>query len=485
MKKAEILLINAPCYNMYDNRKLQPLGISYICASLRSNGFSCDILDANLLNLDIDQIVYRINAGKYKIVGFYLLEDTFKNAVCIAQRIKKDGVPLVIAGGVFVTVAYEFIAAHTNVFDILVRGDGEEVVVRIVEKYLNNGLSALRKQSDFRNVYDVLYTSEQKRIDVNASCFPVRDCSDKYSCSIIDNIKLINIPILSSRGCPYGCTFCTVPNLGYSWTPRRVHDVASEIQKVVEMFGTSVLIIFTDDNFFVDPDRAIRILETANEYCGTILKYTFATRADQLVRAGIDCLYRIKINGCVSVELGVENGSNNVLKRFNKGLSVDTNSKALSLLRMIGLVPSIDYIMFDPFITLNELTENINFLKTERLWGYYPPRIYNRVFPYLGTKAYALYNEINNFETEYFVNNDVSVVYNVVSSFRKKFQNKIDFVLSKDDKYISELSVKDNLYLKLIPYTIFEKAVRSSKRKERFCFDDTYLETVLNKYISD
>ncbi len=151
------------------------------------------------------------------------------------------------------------------------------------------------------------------------------------------------------------------------------------------------------------------------ELCNKPIRFSFAARADQLVCAGAEVLRTLAELGCSSVELGVESGSNAMLSRLSKGTTSQTNIAALHLLNMCGIIPGVDYIMFDPWTSLDELRESFCFLKNNKLYGYYPPRLYVRVVPFPGTPIAD--NDIDM--RDYFCWPDVGIIYAIMDSFAK------------------------------------------------------------------
>ena len=139
----------------------------------------------------------------------------------------------------------------------------------------------------------------------------------------------------------------------------------------------NLIISFIDDNFFVDVDRSLKIMEGLYKLD---VKFIFATRVNQLIFAQL-YLHKIKEYGCLSIEVGIENGSDSVLKRFKKNTTVEENLMALKLLKIAKINVGIDFITFDSFTTISELKENIDFMKKAQIWGVHPVFFYNRIIP--------------------------------------------------------------------------------------------------------
>lgn len=136
-----------------------------------------------------------------------------------------------------------------------------------------------------------------------------------------------------------------------------------------------------------------------------------------MLRLSKETLLKFKQYGCYSIEVGIENGSNTMLKRMKKNITVEQNEQIIRILNEIGLNIGIDFILFDNKTTINELKENYDFFRRNGLIGYYPLLIYNQMYPYPGTE----YAEKNIDMNHYFDNKNVEFIFNQIDLFSKKF----------------------------------------------------------------
>lgn len=204
---------------------------------------------------------------------------------------------------------------------------------------------------------------------------------------------------------------------------------------------------FVDDIFFVNPERATKIICEIHKKWPNIV-FSFATRSDQLLR-GLKFLQVLKDNNCVSIEIGIENGSQSVLDRYGKGVSVNTNKEAIMLLREIGMDVGIDYILFDYKTTLNELEENIQFFKETSLWGSFPSLVYSSLVLYPGTPS-----------ADKWLENDKNFIYYDRPTFCK-FENE---VVGKIFEFMSFFAKKRELIFDLL--NIVAERGKSEKSKK-------------------
>ncbi|MBR6517805.1 MAG: B12-binding domain-containing radical SAM protein [Bacilli bacterium] len=489
MKK--VLLVNLPCFNKFDDRRMQPLGISYIASNLEKNNIPCDIFDANISYppIKINDLRNKIDWNLYDIVGLSCVTDSYDSAVELAKFLKKRFKIFIVLGGIHATFCHKQIIENYSCFDLICRGEGEEVFIDIVKNVRKYGeLKSKIKGCTYKNSLDEnIYANDINCIeDINNLPLPKRNYENSYSYTFIDGKKYYNIPISSSRGCPYNCSFCSVGSLKYKWRGRNPHSIIEEINEIKGKIK-DFIIIFVDDNFLVDQKR---VLQLSKMLIKENIIFSFATRADQILKFGEENLKILKEAGCKSVELGIENGSDTFLLRINKCINSDMNIQALNLLSKVGIHSSVDYIMYDNKTTVSELLENIKFLKDTHLLGYYPPRIYVRIIPFPGTPVSNMIKSMNI--DEYFENKNVSNIYYCMDKFRNTYQTIIDQILNyiekKDKKDLND--ALDCIYLKLLPYIVFENVTLNSNSTREKMLNDMYnmnfggkLDELYKKYI--
>lgn len=461
MKK--IILINSPVYDSDDRRNFLPLGICYLAAALRNNKYCCDICDGNLDYPTIDEIVDI--AVQYDLVGISSNTINFPNAIKIAEAIKNIKDVPILLGGHHATFEHIFIVNQYDCFDAIVRGEGEKAIVQLCDDIFSNG-------SFSHEINGVTYKNFKGKVclsdtiiledDIETSALPIRDTQGKYPRKPLpyENDKLY-VSIATSRGCPYGCSFCSVTSFRSKWVARSAESVAEEAYSLYKTYS-DIFIVFADDNFYINPERSKEIVSNINAKCGENIGFSFATSADQIIRNGSDYLRYFKENGCYSIELGVENGSNNMLKRFCKNTTADQNNLAIKMIREQGIYVAVDYILFDPETSVEELKENIVFMKSANIFGHYPPLLFNRIKPYPGTKFTEQFGYIS--DEDYFKNKNVNDIYECIQKFKEELHRRINRIMD-----IIELNIQagnadrsqkgDYIWLKMLPYNVFEKLV--------------------------
>lgn len=234
--------------------------------------------------------------------------------------------------------------------------------------------------------------------------------------------------IITMRGCWGNCSFCdtrSISKINY----KSLENVEKEVIFLKEKYGVEFIYI-QDLDILKNKKRALAISELMKEK--GIQGFQIVTRADSLVNS-CDIINTICNNGCSFIEVGIESGCTSQLERYNKNVTVEVNSQALDILKglkkIYNIHYSISFIMFDPFVTLEELEENYNFFIKNSIdnnenekWLFYILDI----FP--GTKMQNMaYNKLltceqgSDMNSLYysFENDNVAFFYSYIYSFSK------------------------------------------------------------------
>jgi radical SAM superfamily enzyme YgiQ (UPF0313 family) len=142
---------------------------------------------------------------------------------------------------------------------------------------------------------------------------------------------------------------------------------------------------FHDDNFFVRPDRALAIVQQYAQ-TGRDFSFAFLTRADQVVK-GERFFPALRQAGLRYVSVGIESGSEASLERMVKQTGVEINRRALQILHDNDVAAQVEFIMFEPGSTLDDLHANLRFIEQQGLFGYFPPLLFGRLLLMPGTPA--------------------------------------------------------------------------------------------------
>ena len=395
---ANLLLISPPDYTNREWRGTQPLGIAYLAGYLRQHGQRADLLDANWGDhpLPMNEVLSYAIDGGYQTVGLSLLTATIPTALEISRQIKAARPQTqIIWGGYHPTFApYEALRDFAEV-DLVVRGEGEVTLLELMQAQQTGQSLAGVAGIGYRDGRKIRLTPARPLIQhLDEIPFPARDLLPRLSSypgflDPVDNKPRFKASIISSRGCPFHCNFCSIITFyaaspGKSWRGRSVENVVEEMAQLANNEGASHY-EFQDDNFFVQPKRALEIATRLRER-GVDFTFAFLTRADQIVK-GERYFAEFRTAGLRYVGAGLESGSQGSLERLNKETTVEENSRALQILWENDLAAQVDFIMFEPNTTIEDLELNLDFIERHGLVGYFPPIILSTLALFPGTRS--------------------------------------------------------------------------------------------------
>lgn len=328
-----------------------PLGIGYLSSYLKSKGYDCEIVDGLNLNLTDGEIVKRCKEAD--IVGISVLSYYFLQAISLSKKLKKAG-KIVVIGGPHASALPELTLRETGA-DFVVVGEGEQTFYKLVNEIAEGKIDKKKKNRRGEFVKDLssLPFPDWKQIDP-------RIYQKAPHGGVVKSFPVA--PILTTRGCPYECTFCASPELWKrSIRYRKPEEVVKEIKYLVNNFGVKEIHI-EDDNFTLKREHAEKV-------CKLILKekikVDWATpngiRADKV---DLKLLQLMKKAGCYFVAFGIESGNQEILNNVAKHSDLETIKKAVGLAHKVGLITQGFFIFGLPGETKETIKETINFAKS-------------------------------------------------------------------------------------------------------------------------
>lgn len=340
--------------------KLPSLGIGYIAAVLEKNNYDVSILDRAIFPSQIDNLAEEIIESRPDIVGFYCVSETFKTIARIIRRIKDRNPSIIsIVGGPHVyglpaeTIAFDCI-------DYAFYGEAEESFLRLLEINFN--------REEFKSIPGLIYRTDTGHQinpialikDLDNLPMPARHLYPPlkmYRPSILAYKRLPATGIITSRGCAHKCIFC---HSGKGHFKLRFHSagyVLDEIQSLKNDFGINELIFF-DDTFLIDQNRAFEICERIRKKHIDI-SWSCNARVNNLSR---ELLLALKRAGCWLIQLGVESGNQEILNSVKKGVKLSEVEDACKLACDAGLEVKTYFILGHPNETVDTLNDTIKFM---------------------------------------------------------------------------------------------------------------------------
>ncbi|HEV2135307.1 MAG TPA: radical SAM protein [Terracidiphilus sp.] len=361
------------------------LGIGYVAAMLRQNGFAVRILD---FRDNAESIAETVQEENPALVGFSLIFQYYVPEFHrLASCLRSHGVSChFTAGGHYPSLRSEETLRDIPELDSIVRFEGEITALELMQ--------CLADGRDWRQVHGIAYRESGRCIltpprpliaDLDSLPFPARPLESDL---IILGRKAS--PILASRGCCRDCSFCSIREF-YSQVPGRKVRVRNpafvvEEMKQLHQLNRTDIFLFQDDDFPVWGDFGRRWVEhfiaslQAADLYGRVL-WKISCRADEIDSS---LFARLRDAGLYMVYLGIESGNETGLEMLNKRLHVRDVVRAVATIQSLGLAFTYGFMLFDPSSTFHSVRDNIHFLRNLTRDGRIPV-VFCRMLPYAGT----------------------------------------------------------------------------------------------------
>ncbi len=378
----KVLLISPQGSNLYAKMKvgLPPLGVAYLAAVIRQKGHEVKIIDRSIEQRELLPEDFE----PFDLIGISADTPRYPEAVDIA-RIAKQAGKIVVMGGYHVTFLDKE-ALETGVVDIIVRGEAEEIIVNLIEALENNSdLSKVKGLSFIRDGKLIRTAIAPPPRDLDAMPFPARDLlpMDKYTSQMV-GLPVTNL--ITSRGCPFNCYFCSSSKFGgLKWRYRSAKSIVDEMEILYHDYGYRAF-AFMDDNFTLSKRRVMNFAdELEKRHMNDILWWCFS-RIDILIR-NEDMVKRMAEVGAFQIFLGLESHSEQTLDDYGKNVGNKEQDQAIALLHKYGISIHGSFIVGDINETKEMALQNAKWVQQVN------PRVaqFSILTPYPGT---ALYHDV-------------------------------------------------------------------------------------------
>ena len=356
MSQADITLVNVstavPCGEGGAREAYLPLGCLYLVAALERSGIEVEFRDYQLRSLEVERSLnvdslVEFMDGSARIIGISCMVSMLPLVLLATKRLKElDPERTIVLGGPGPSGVAEPIMRSMPWIDVVARGEGEETIVPLVRAIMKGASLASVEGITYREGAAVQRMPSRKRIrDLDALGFPAYSRADVGAYA--------NISIVSGRGCPYRCGFCDVGPLWENKTVfRGMEGVIAELRLLKETYGISRVHV-ADDTFDLRRDRAESFCA---EVAGLGINWTCLSRIDLLDEKLLETMAKA---GCDAIFLGIESGSDAVLRRINKRFTIEEGTEKVALsTRFIPKVVT-SFIWGFPFETMEDFKSTV------------------------------------------------------------------------------------------------------------------------------
>jgi len=387
MKLGLIRAISEEKISMYE-----PLGLLYIAGYLEKY---LDIKDV-IVTEHIDTLINE----KPDIVGISICTIYLPEAKVIACRVKEElGVP-VIAGGPHVSLLPDFLPPQV---DIGVIGEGEQTMAELLTLYLKEKEFS---SSSMEKIAGITFMNGSQRVVTEPRPFitSLDDVPHPKRELLKGNYLMPNV--LTGRGCPYKCAFCSSPAMWHKYRMFSNDYVCKELLSILDITGTRICIV--DDLFTVSIPRVKEIGRFITER-GIEKEVSFYVN----IRANIfneEMCHLLKEMNVTRVFVGFESGSDRILKFYNKKQTVKDNQRVLDLCHEYGITVLGSFIMGAPMERGEDIEETYNFIynNAEKIGkfgcDFLNPEPGTEIWEYLKPKMPEIKTDEDLFEVMYFIN---------------------------------------------------------------------------------
>ncbi len=331
-----------------------PLGLAYVASALEKDGHDVKIIDCDANQSTLHEIVKVTKRFDPDLVGMYVMTWTFRQARQIVDAIKRE-LPNVkfVMGGPNVT-SFPKISLQKSKFDYAVFGEGE-----ITIKKLTNTLEK-NKQQDIKKIRGLVFKSSNKVIinrprlliknldEIDFPAFHLLPIKKYFDVFTRENMF---ITMITSRGCPFNCTFCDRNNrMGSLWRARSPENILDEIELLNSNYKIREFMFF-DDNFIIDKKRVEGLCKEIQKR-GLDIIWECRARVDMVNKP---LLSKMKSAGCYRIRYGMEAGDDRILKILKKDITVSQTRHCSKITKDVGIELFAYFMMGSPFETLETL----------------------------------------------------------------------------------------------------------------------------------
>jgi radical SAM superfamily enzyme YgiQ (UPF0313 family) len=356
--KGGVLLVNLPyCHS---GAVSLPLGLAYVAAAIERTGTPVGLLDAHAFGMDEEAIVSYVRGQSPRAVGLSVMSSMFQSASRISRALASlPERPLVVWGGPHPTVRPEESITRGGA-DMVVIGEGETTAIELAPR-LSQGPEGWRSVPGLAFAQDgrVERTNPRTLIgDLDSLPFPAYHLLPMERYTTLHTGARRSCNVLTSRGCPGKCTFCSRHVFGRATRCRSIGNVLAEIEMLLSDYRIKEICVI--DDAFTENRR--RVLGFCEEIGRRRLEFPWrlsnGARADSVDE---ELLRAMRAAGCYEIAFGVESGDDGVLRQIGKEVTTAQIAAAFKAAKRAGMDTIGFFIIGHPFDTVETMRKTIDF----------------------------------------------------------------------------------------------------------------------------
>jgi anaerobic magnesium-protoporphyrin IX monomethyl ester cyclase len=311
-----------------------PLGLLYLSAWIRRAGFSVEVFDSTFG--ERSQLVKRLNAAPGGVLGIYTNLMTRRSVLEIVRAAKQARWSVVLGGPESANYTHEYLDAGA---DVIVVGEGELTMTELLAALPRcgpNRLHAIRGVAFRDETGAVVRTPDRAKIaDLDTLPWPDREAIDHslYLQAWKTHHGASSINLITARGCPYRCNWCSHAVYGFTHRRRSPANVADEMRWIVDRYAPDQ--VWYADDVFTISHPWLQSYVTELKKRGIHRPFETITRADRLQSE--NSARMLSELGCYRIWIGSESGSQKILDAMQRGVSVEQVRRACQLAQSNGI----------------------------------------------------------------------------------------------------------------------------------------------------
>jgi len=387
---------------------LPSLGILFLAAITRKEGFPTALADASALSLTGKELLQRVESEQPDVLGLSATTFSIFHAAKFAALVKERFPAMtIIIGGPHVSAAPHETMERFPVFEVAVLGEGEETIIDLLETMDTHAPLANIPGTILRSDGKLVTTQRREFLkNLDSLPYPAWDLlegfPERYRPAPFKVRRFPAASLVTSRGCPNQCIFCDRSVFGTSCHAFSAEYVTGMIRHLVEHFGIREF-SFEDDTFITFKKRLVAICQGIIDL-GIDISWTCLGRVNGVDKETLELMRRA---GCWQISFGIESGCQEILTTIHKNITLEQIQNAVALCRNAGILSKGFFIVGHPGETRETLSRTMDFALKLPL----DDISVTMLTPFPGTEIYERAAEFGKFDSDWSKMNLLNVVF--------------------------------------------------------------------------